>query len=207
MQSAGNCKTYLHTRTPIILHDLIRLKILLCVYGMDYISQTNSAENNFVYVIIWCYRYSLWRCALTLFPHIVWKLRRGPVFCSVELLSLHCAPQPQSHNAIHVPFDQKIGACATTTKCLDNKICTFKSLLSWRFPRKQRFWTIFLSAPKPPPPPEKPKFYCYCRLAFSEKRDGTLAYISSSITRQIFSKYKTCCRLAPSLLRGPDLQQ
>ena len=39
-----------------------------------------------------------------------------------------------------------------TTKCLDNKICTFKFLLSWRFPRKTAFWTIFLSAPKRPPP-------------------------------------------------------
>ena len=28
----------------------------------------------------------------------------------------------------------KIGACAMTTKFLDNKICTFKILLSWRFP-------------------------------------------------------------------------
>ena len=39
-----------------------------------------------------------------------------------------------------------------TTKFLDNKICNFKILLSWRFPRKTAFWTIFLSAPKAPPP-------------------------------------------------------
>ena len=39
-----------------------------------------------------------------------------------------------------------------TTKFLDNKICTFKILLSWRFPRKTAFLTIFLSAPKAPPP-------------------------------------------------------
>ena len=57
-----------------------------------------------------------------------------------------------------------------TTKFLDNKIFTFKILLSWRFPRKIAFWTIFLSAPLPTPPPEKRKFYFYCRLAFSEKR-------------------------------------
>ena len=41
-----------------------------------------------------------------------------------------------------------------TTKFLDNKICTFKILLSWRFPRKTAFWTIFLSAPQGSPPPK-----------------------------------------------------
>ena len=30
----------------------------------------------------------------------------------------------------------KLGACATTTKFLDNKLSTFKFLLSWRLPRK-----------------------------------------------------------------------
>ena len=54
-----------------------------------------------------------------------------------------------------------------TTKFLDNKICTFKILLSWLFPRKKRFWTILLSAPKAHPP-QKRKFYFYCRLAVSE---------------------------------------
>ena len=39
-----------------------------------------------------------------------------------------------------------------TTKFLDDKICTFKFLLSWRFPQKWRFGTIFPSAPTPPPP-------------------------------------------------------
>ena len=45
----------------------------------------------------------------------------------------------------------KSGACAMTTKILDNKITTFESLLSWHFPRKAAFWTIFLSAPHSPP--------------------------------------------------------
>ena len=54
-----------------------------------------------------------------------------------------------------------------TTKFLNNKIFTFKILLSWRFPWKIAFWTIFLSAPLPTPP-EKRKFYLYCRLAFSD---------------------------------------
>ena len=49
------------------------------------------------------------------------------------------------------PTPAKIGACAMTTKFLDKKICTFKIVLSWCFPRKIAFWTIFLSAPKAPP--------------------------------------------------------
>ena len=62
-----------------------------------------------------------------------------------------------------------LGACAMTTKFLDNKNRTFKILLPWRFPRKTAFWTNFLSAPKPPPPPlNKQKNYFYCRLAVSE---------------------------------------
>ena len=44
-----------------------------------------------------------------------------------------------------------------TTKFLDNKICTFKILLSWRFPRKPAFLDDFLSAPKAHPP-QKRKF-------------------------------------------------
>ena len=45
-----------------------------------------------------------------------------------------------------------------TTKFLDNKICTFKILLSWRFPRKTAFWTIVLSAPNVPPPLKNENF-------------------------------------------------
>ena len=36
---------------------------------------------------------------------------------------------------------------------------------------KQRFWTIFLSAPKAHPP-QNHKFYFYCRLAVSDKYKG-----------------------------------
>ena len=32
----------------------------------------------------------------------------------------------------------KVGACAMTTKFLDVQICTFKILLSWRFPRERK---------------------------------------------------------------------
>ena len=55
-----------------------------------------------------------------------------------------------------------------TTKFLDNKICTFKILLSWRFPRKKN---CFLDDSSLPPllPPQDRKFYFYCRLAVSEQ--------------------------------------
>ena len=45
-----------------------------------------------------------------------------------------------------------LGPCAMTTKCLDNKICTFKILLSWRFPRKQAFLDDCPLCPQAPPP-------------------------------------------------------
>ena len=38
-----------------------------------------------------------------------------------------------------------------TIKNVDYKICTFKSLLSWHFPRKKRLGTILLLTPKPNP--------------------------------------------------------
>ena len=46
----------------------------------------------------------------------------------------------------------KIGACAMTTKFLDNKICNFKFLLSWRFPRKTAFGDNFPLGPHAQPP-------------------------------------------------------
>ena len=55
-----------------------------------------------------------------------------------------------------------------TTRFLDNKICTFKILLSWRFPRKIAFLDDFPQCPPGPPPPQKREFYFYCRLAVSE---------------------------------------
>ena len=79
---------------------------------------------------------------------------RGP---NLELESSQCYGQA---------FSSSIGACAMTTKFLDNKICTFKILLSWRFPRKQAFLGDYPLCPQGPPPPKR-KFYFYCRLAFS----------------------------------------
>ena len=58
-----------------------------------------------------------------------------------------------------------------TTKFHDNKICTFKILLPWRFPRKTAFWTIS-SLPPRPAPPQKANIYFYCRLAVSFVNQG-----------------------------------
>ena len=55
-----------------------------------------------------------------------------------------------------------------TTKFLDNKISTFKILLSWRFLRKTAFFDDLPPCPQGPPPPQKRKIYFYCRLAVSE---------------------------------------
>ena len=46
-----------------------------------------------------------------------------------------------------------------TTKFLDNKICTFKIILSWRFPRKAAFLDDSPSAPNAPPGSQNRKFY------------------------------------------------
>ena len=48
-----------------------------------------------------------------------------------------------------------------TTKCLDNKICTFKMLLSWRFPRKAAFLDDFPLCPRGPPPSKVQTFYLF----------------------------------------------
>ena len=85
-----------------------------------------------------------------------------------------------------------------TTKFLNDKIGTFKFLLSWRFPRKQAILDDFLSAPKAPPP-QKRRVYCYydhyydysyyCRLAVSESHYGgskTLRSAAGSLKHLVF---------------------
>ena len=54
-----------------------------------------------------------------------------------------------------------LGACATTTKFLDNKIFPLKIILSWRFPRKKKnsvFGRLSSLPPRPPPPLESANF-------------------------------------------------
>ena len=68
----------------------------------------------------------------------------------------------------------RLGACAMTTTFLDNKICTFKILLSWRFRRKTAFWEnspLYLH-PRAPTPLKSANFIFVCRLAVSDRHWG-----------------------------------
>ena len=92
-----------------------------------------------------------------------------------------------------------------TTKFLDNKICTFKILLSWRFHEQQRFGR-FSSLPQstPPPPLKHCKFYFYCRLAVSEQFAGVALHcptkkkgcekVLGRVLRRVLRKW-ACCGL------------
>ena len=76
-------------------------------------------------------------------------------------------------------------------------ICTFKMLLSWRFPRKQAFLDDFPLCPQRPPPPPKQTFYFYCRLAVSDstrcemrffpREKGKMAFVEGFSLKRPFS--------------------
>ena len=58
--------------------------------------------------------------------------------------------------SLTMPTPGALGACAMTTKFLDNRICTFKILLSWCFPQNTAFFGQYSSLPpRPTPPPFK----------------------------------------------------
>ena len=63
---------------------------------------------------------------------------------------------------VQSPF---LGACAIT-KHLDNQICTFNVLLSWRFPRKTAFGDDLPLCPQGPPLQKRNLFF-YCHLTVS----------------------------------------
>ena len=78
----------------------------------------------------------------------------------------------------------------------DNKssqqIYTFKSILSWHFPRKHRFWTIFLSASNAP---LKTLFLFYCSLAVSDlqnRRPCPFCFLLTSEKRHLESTVWHC---------------
>ena len=75
-----------------------------------------------------------------------------------------------------------LGACATTKEFLDNKICTFKISLSWRFPRKNSVFGRFSSLPPRPPSPQKARKHFYCRLAVSDICMESLGTCSQKLT-------------------------
>ena len=87
-----------------------------------------------------------------------------------------------------------LGACAMTTTFLDNTICTFKILLSLRFPTKTSiFLTIFLSAPNPPPP-SKAKILFFLvvspSLNYSLSNSKRLLWPNNSGGRRLFKELR-----------------
>ena len=89
----------------------------------------------------------------------------GPCPVNVFGLSELCGSLSQHHGGAtklrEFPGLVQIGACATTTKYLDNKMFTFKIILSWRFPRETAFLDNFPLCPNAPPPPKIANFNCY----------------------------------------------
>ena len=81
-------------------------------------------------------------------------------------LLIRCPDRPRPNERLRAPSStdgpatelKPVGACAMTTKFLDNKICTFKILLSWRFPRKQAFRGDFPLCPQGPPSSQSENF-------------------------------------------------
>ena len=65
---------------------------------------------------------------------------------------------PDSRGTALCQLFQSLGACVMTTDFLDNKICTFKTLLSWHLPRKNSVFGQFSSMPPMPPPPQNGNF-------------------------------------------------
>ena len=78
-----------------------------------------------------------------------------------------------------------------TTKCLDNKICTFKIILSWRFPRKTAFLDDFPLCPQGAPP-QKAKMCFFIVVSPSLKKvisHNDYASLAQSSQQKIFRSF------------------
>ena len=98
-----------------------------------------------------------------------------------------------SQNSLCNIWEFPIGACAMTTNFLDNKLCTFKILLSWRFTRKKKS-----SLPPRPPPPLKKRFFFYCRLAVSDPNQNLV--VSNLVVCKFCAEALFCTLLRSSTL-------
>ena len=67
-------------------------------------------------------------------------------------------PSPNTREMTCLGNTPTLGACAMATKFLDNKICTFRILLSWRFPGKTVLFDNFPLCPQGPPPSKVQNF-------------------------------------------------
>ena len=72
--------------------------------------------------------------------------------CAITSFGLCRSGLPQGTFWKRISTTPLIGACAMTTKFLDNTVSTFKFLLSWRIPRKTAFLDDFPLRPQCPPP-------------------------------------------------------
>ena len=88
-----------------------------------------------------------------------------------------------------------------TKKSFDNKICPFKIILSWLFPRKTAFLDDLSSLHSFPPPPKNAKIYFFCRLTVSDKFERPLN--STKITRVPKSEFFECAFRPPSFPFSP----
>ena len=80
--------------------------------------------------------------SLNALPPFHWQKKHFP------LKNASSATLPQDRLQVFT-CNGNIGVCVMATKFLDNKICTFKILLSWRFPRKKLgadFWEVDLDS-------------------------------------------------------------
>ena len=84
-----------------------------------------------------------------------------------------------------------LGAGAMTTKFLDNKICTFKIILSWRFPRKTAFLDDFPLCP--PGPPLKSENFIFIvvspSLIYRKQRNVSPGIDSGNVLAQQYRLY------------------
>ena len=84
----------------------------------------------------------------------IWEFRGQNPHCKDPALNLSC------NGTLH---RTSVGACAMTTKFLDNIISTFKILLSWRFHEKKKKNSVFgrFSSLPPRPPPLKSEHFIF----------------------------------------------
>ena len=98
-----------------------------------------------------------------------------------------------------------------TTKILDDNICTFKSSLSWRFPRKSSVFGRYSPVPPNPPPPFKnAKFDFYCRLAISDymvRQSKALTFSKQGSTPTPWAVCETKYKNGRSIPRKPFISR
>ena len=118
----------------------------------------------------------------------LWRMFPGPPKQKTRAQKKGTAAQKKKRNKGTFAKATLLGACAMTTKILDNKICSFKILLSWRFPRKRGYGRFSSLSPPKAPPLKKRKFYYYCRVAVSDLLQNRPFFSESRIANRTISE-------------------